>query len=882
MGLALLSIGTSTDRIDLLGREGFHLAGWEPASTDDATTFAESALSDGRQPVASRDLNVVETFDLKLRASDHDDAAVHVQDLRRMLRAARNYWVSGDLSLSPVYLLARASRETNTRYAIVYNGRLPHDDNYYGQPFLQFGQNTIMDNLALIVERGPWLENPPGTGTCVQVSGEQGWETSQATDTAAPAAGTDDGWAFGDGGSWSTTKTVFPLGYYISGEIVGGIRFVGVNVPQGATIIAAYVTFEAEEADANNDTLVSIRAEQTDSAATFSTWNDFANRCWAPTARPVTVYWGPIEKWAAGNTYETPSLTTIIQQLVDRPGWAANNEIVLFFLDNKSTVGAQRRACSWDHATGAAPELTVVYATPQDFGRDETCDDEVYIANKHNQAQLTHVYHYDATGLAWSGNLVGAATPFEILPNPIQDGDVVYFGIETALADSGPFSNLVFDISLAATYSGTATLTWQYYNGAWVALTVQDNTGPPTNPFDYEGVNSVHWEQPSDWLAVPAAPAVGVMGYWVRCIATITAPPGDAITTPQQDNRDIYTIDWPGVEIAEDQVGGDTTALAQVRLQNWSGKTGGGSPPLYTARTILALRSVERGEMFTPFLNLAEHQNPPGVIVDDAYAMSSFATTTRSPTGQAVFFNSTGAGDSLLMLTRASVVLLDTIGPEFSGRYRVFVRGWQVTGGTLGNVTVRVRALIGGLYVYSPTRAFTHGADEFEALDMGIFTVPSGLHLTPWTASGYIEFGIQAQSVDAADDAYFTDLILMPIDEWSGEFLWPKGGLSFGFNGYSTTYGHSYLDVDSITYPKTNLQATLRQDESDAVQATWEPRCPGPAILLNGRQQRLYALNFLRIWHAASSSTQTLCCPEIAHSVQLFRNQRYDTLRGAR
>ena len=42
-----------------------------------------------------------------------------------------------------------------------------------------------------------------------------------------------------------------------------------------------------------------------------------------------------------------------------------------------------------------------------------------YVANKSNLAQLTNIHYWDSIGNNWSGNLIGAATPFAFLPNPV-------------------------------------------------------------------------------------------------------------------------------------------------------------------------------------------------------------------------------------------------------------------------------------------------------------------------------------------------------------------------------------------------------------------------------------------------------------------------------
>lgn len=81
---------------------------------------------------------------------------------------------------------------------------------------------------------------------------------------------------------------------------------------------------------------------------------------------------------------------------------------------------------------------------------------------------------------------VGSANDVPLLPATPAVSDAFYFG---GLAE---FGKLTMDISTAgATYVGT----WEYWNGAWTALTVTDDT----SSFQTAGWNDVTFTPPSDW-----------------------------------------------------------------------------------------------------------------------------------------------------------------------------------------------------------------------------------------------------------------------------------------------------------------------------------------------------------------------------------------------
>lgn len=339
---------------------------------------------------------------------------------------------------------------------------------------------------------------------------------------------------------------------------------------------------------------------------------------------------------------------------------------------------------------------------------DAALVDEWYITNHQKVANLTHIYYYDASGPAWSGNLIGAALPFDFLPAAIANGDMVYFGIDTTVADSGPFSSLVFDILHEAVYVAPAAMVWEYYNGAaWVTLTVQDNTAGGndfTHAFSRSGVNSVHWRHPSNWTTVAIN---GVTAYWVRARYNLSG--GGSVTTPQQRNRDIYTISWPRVDVDDLAVGGDLPAVARILFHPQSDyDVATVNTELYMNRVIIGLRSLYRGGVmcddYTAYLNFADEQNPSGVTVTVEATDSTIGTDVRSPTGRRVHY---APGAIRGMAEEAWFTLDYTIAPQYYGAYHAFLRCYQATGAypTIGvRLHIVVDSRSGTLGYYTDTQ----------------------------------------------------------------------------------------------------------------------------------------------------------------------------------
>jgi hypothetical protein len=134
-----------------------------------------------------------------------------------------------------------------------------------------------------------------------------------------------------------------------------GLRFAGVAVPRGATIVAAYVQFQVDE-PTTVATTVQIRGEAATQATAFTT--ALGN----VSTRPRTVAavsWSP-PPWAvigaAGQDQRTPSLVGVIQEIVDQAGWASGNALALIV-----TGSGERVAESQNGAPQAAPLLHIEY-----------------------------------------------------------------------------------------------------------------------------------------------------------------------------------------------------------------------------------------------------------------------------------------------------------------------------------------------------------------------------------------------------------------------------------------------------------------------------------------------------------------------------------------
>jgi len=134
-----------------------------------------------------------------------------------------------------------------------------------------------------------------------------------------------------------------------------GMRFAAVAIPQGRTIVAAYVQFQVDEAT-TVATNLRIDGQADDTAAVFMpATNDISSR----PRTAAFVNWSPAS-WptvgAATDDQRTPSLVLVIQEIVSQPDWASGHALALIV-----TGTGARVAEAFDGLPAAAPLLHVEY-----------------------------------------------------------------------------------------------------------------------------------------------------------------------------------------------------------------------------------------------------------------------------------------------------------------------------------------------------------------------------------------------------------------------------------------------------------------------------------------------------------------------------------------
>ncbi len=150
-----------------------------------------------------------------------------------------------------------------------------------------------------------------------------------------------------------------------------GMRFTNITIPQGTNILSAYIQFTVDETS-DGDCNLTIQAEDVDSSVTFTSTNkDISNR----VKTDASVSWEP-ESWDnegdAGTDQKTPDIKNVIQEVVNRNGFASGNPITIIISGSGMRVaesyhGDADAAPVLHITTGPEEEANAVNNTEKDF-----------------------------------------------------------------------------------------------------------------------------------------------------------------------------------------------------------------------------------------------------------------------------------------------------------------------------------------------------------------------------------------------------------------------------------------------------------------------------------------------------------------------------------
>ncbi|MCB0597588.1 MAG: T9SS type A sorting domain-containing protein, partial [Phaeodactylibacter sp.] len=263
----------------------------------------------------------------------------------------------------------------------------------------------------------PCDDNDPNTiGETIQADCTCGGGNSTPAQTCAQVSADDDDAEEDAAGSMDMNSSDLELTADPRfGVQTIGMRFNGLNIPQGAVITSAYVQFTVDEAVNDNPCNINIYGQAADNAAMF------ANTASNISSRPktsATVSWAP-QEWVAvgdaGPAQQTPDLSAVIQEIVGRNGYTSASSIAIIM----DGVG-RRTAESFNGSATGAPELCVEYLYATVANRVSSTGDGTFEDTGVEQ----NAAFAQPAGEGLSSQFI---SPISVYPNPANDQLNVFF-----------------------------------------------------------------------------------------------------------------------------------------------------------------------------------------------------------------------------------------------------------------------------------------------------------------------------------------------------------------------------------------------------------------------------------------------------------------------
>jgi len=155
-------------------------------------------------------------------------------------------------------------------------------------------------------------------------------------------------------GTVDSDDVVIPLTTYDGDQqsIATALRFTNLKVPQGSTIEEARIIFKsASDSTLNSD--LQFKVEDTHDSAAFEQGTDkITSRTWSAD----TIGWNNVDPWTVDETYQSPDLAPLVNDIVNRTDWCGGNSLS-FAVEGTG----DRLASAFERGDQGAPILKVTF-----------------------------------------------------------------------------------------------------------------------------------------------------------------------------------------------------------------------------------------------------------------------------------------------------------------------------------------------------------------------------------------------------------------------------------------------------------------------------------------------------------------------------------------
>lgn len=323
---------------------------------------------------------------------------------------------------------------------------------------------------------------------------------SAATLTRGISSGLDDGYQSNESlGYFRSTYT-----YGLTGEDDAGnpsysyngwMRFTNITIPQGSTIASATLTLRttSDTFGSGNATTTLRGVDEDDHVAPTSTATWQADHAIHTTA---SVNWS-FTLVGAGSTLTSPNIASIIQEIVDRPGWTSGNDIGIHWDENMSDLDKSQGWATYENTLYAESQLSITYTVAQCQDGSDNDGDGVadysggdYSCSSVSDTDETNPKAQCQDGINNDGDLY-TDYPSDPGCSSLQDNNEANSGLTGSLTSS------IFDTEIADGVKINSIL-WQGSIGAGGSVKFQiassNSSSGPWTYIGYDGSSSTYYE----------------------------------------------------------------------------------------------------------------------------------------------------------------------------------------------------------------------------------------------------------------------------------------------------------------------------------------------------------------------------------------------------
>lgn len=216
-----------------------------------------------------------------------------------------------------------------------------------------------------------------------------------------------------------------------------GLRFNNIYIPEGATLLRAYIQFETDEInDPVNLTDLVIHGELATNSNTFTADNSNIS---SRTTTVNSTNWSNVDGWGnigvASYSQRTPAVTDIVSEIILQNDWVSGNPITFII-----SGSGRRVAKSFDESASGAPKLLLYYnsncpITSIVSATQSECDD---LNDTYSQ---DFIVTYDDAPASGTLNVNGQSFAIETSPQTVTLTDFDANGLDVELDVVAYFSN---------------------------------------------------------------------------------------------------------------------------------------------------------------------------------------------------------------------------------------------------------------------------------------------------------------------------------------------------------------------------------------------------------------------------------------------------------